>query len=70
MAHYITIFIRKSTVETTLTEEILTDGSIVYSIQFVEGSQTVQIDCVDKLSAVCLQDALLRYALDAKVLRL
>lgn len=53
--------------ETSIREETLTDGSKVYSVAFVDGSATVNIDCYDKPAAIALSMAIADYACDASV---
>ncbi len=48
--------------ETSIVEDTLTDGSKSYAVAFIDGSQTVKIDCLDESSATQLQAALEQHA--------
>ncbi len=53
--------------ETTVSSRELTDKSNVYSVVFVDGSNIVEIDCIDEQASNALQEALSKYALNAQV---
>lgn len=53
--------------ETSIHEETLTDGSIVYAVAFVDGSATAYIDCYDQKAAVALSLAMADHACDANI---
>jgi hypothetical protein len=53
--------------ESSIVETELTDGSMTYSVQFIDGSARVVIECVDAAAAYLLQIALSTHALDASV---
>ena len=53
--------------ETSVVHRKLTDGSIVYAVVFVDGSQAARIECVDKAAAVELQTAFTRHASYAEI---
>lgn len=53
--------------ESSIVEEKLTDGSSVFAVQFVDGSNVVQINCCDEEDAKELQDTLELNAVDGFV---
>lgn len=42
--------------ETTLREKTLTDGSKVFSVVFVDGSNIAELHCIDYIGAIQLQN--------------
>ena len=53
--------------ESTIVTTTLTDGSEVFSVVFVDGSQKVVISALDKMSAMDIQTALDASALCATI---
>ena len=44
--------------ETSIVETVLTDGSKVYDVVFVDGSLKASINCPDQLTALDIQSAM------------
>lgn len=53
--------------ESSIVEGTLTDNSKVFAVAFMDGSQTVKIDCADESAANQLQAALEQFALYATI---
>jgi len=53
--------------ETTIQSRLLSDGSEVFNIVFVDGSDKVIISCTGEKPALQLQKAFKEFALDGRV---
>ena len=53
--------------KTTIKHYLLGDGSEVFDLVFIDGSDKVIISCVDEKAALQLQKAFKEFALDGRV---